>query len=49
MGSTQTYAATALNTNIISLIKDGFSTITAYFLQTSDQEVSKIEIDNLYQ
>ncbi len=46
MGSTQAYAATALNTNIINLIRDGFSSITAYFMLSTDQEVTKIEADS---
>lgn len=46
MGSTQAYAATALNTNIIALIKDGFTSITAYFMQSTEQEVAKIETDS---
>ena len=45
MGGTQAYAATALNTNILALIKDGFRSITVYFVQTTDQEVVKIETD----
>ena len=45
-GSTQAYAATALNTNIISLIKDGFRSITAYFMQITDQEAAIIETDS---
>lgn len=46
MGSTQVYAATVLNTNIISLIRDGFNSITAYFMQSTDQEISKIDTDS---
>jgi len=45
-GSTQVYAATALDTNIVSLIKVGCNSIKDYFLQTTDEEVSKIETDN---
>ena len=46
MGSSQAYAATVLNTNILNLIKEGYSSITAYFMQTTEQEVIKIESDN---
>ncbi len=46
LGSTQAYAAIALNTNIISLIKDGFSSISSYFMQSTDQEVNKIETES---
>jgi uncharacterized protein YicC (UPF0701 family) len=46
LGSTQAYAATALNTNIISLIKDGFRSITAYFMQITDQEAAIIEANS---
>lgn len=46
LGSTQVYAATALNSNILNLVKSGFNSIKEYFLQSSDQETNKIGTDS---
>lgn len=43
LGSIQVYAATVLDTNIISLIMDGFASIKSYYTIASSSEMTNLD------